>query len=508
MKMTPLALLRSSRPQFVLTGFSVGSLCLFACSSAPPQLPVQGREGLLSQTAVAQKCEEARSGHEKPFVVEWDATDLASFEAKAARDTVFVKYEGCKLEVLYQCSDPVTAGKLGSYGTPTFTSGTKQGFDIQNQGELYAKLPLGAANLSARIDAGESLHLSYFVAGVATSSREAVFESDMQQYAGCGEATHFVWAYNLGAFELDTVEQSKVEASAEMGVAKLGGDTSHREQIVGSGGKIASCDTQDQRGCRVPIRLVLREITKGQSPVATAPSAPISNGGEGSAALPGAPARSPSQELWDHANELGEKGDGAGCLEYLEKALAQSLQLRDQHQFKTDHAICTMLAGKCDEGTRDFRAAIAAADIKREKQDFQLDQKTREVANQYCPSGTAKEHADFILRADRELRAAAKVNDGKTCEALIKGIKDHSIAMFKEGQQKDFDVRGRAEARAGNDYDIAASCVARATKKCASAKKVLELQCETLEGELVQSCRKAVSASFENKLKSESLECQ
>lgn len=166
-----------------------------------------------------------------------------------------------------------------------------------------------------------------------------------------------------------------------------------------------------------------------------------------------------------------------------------------------------MLAGKCDEGTRDFRAAIAAADIKREKQDFQLDRQTREVANHYCPSGTAKEHADFILRADRELRAAA-MNDAGSCEALIQGVKDHSIAMFKEGQQKDFDVRGRAEARAGNDYDIAASCVARATKKCASAKKVFELQCETLEGEMVQSCRKAVASSFENKLKSEKLDCQ
>src|SRR5262249_18309923 len=119
-----------------------------------------GREGMLSTTAVAQKCREAAKGHDRPFVVEWDATDLATFEAKAARDTVFVRYDGCNLEVVDGCADAVSPGRFGAYGTPQFTSGTTQGFDVKNQGELYAKLPLGAASLSGKVAAGETLHLS------------------------------------------------------------------------------------------------------------------------------------------------------------------------------------------------------------------------------------------------------------------------------------------------------------------------------------------------------------
>ncbi len=118
-------------------------LVLFACGGASNVNPVmQGREGMLSETAIAKKCEEAKEGHDRPFVVEWDATDLASFEATAQQRTLFVKYDGCSLKVLYECRDPVAISRFGTYGPPQFTSGTVQGFDIKNEGELYAKLPL------------------------------------------------------------------------------------------------------------------------------------------------------------------------------------------------------------------------------------------------------------------------------------------------------------------------------------------------------------------------------
>src|SRR5262245_795607 len=282
------------------------------------------------------------------------------------------------------------------------------------------------------------------------------------------------------------MEQSSVEAGANVGVAEAGGMSKHSAESVGSGGKLSSCETQDQRGCRVPIRLVLRSVTGGKSPADATPAATTGLTATGA----GATAGGQGKELWDHALELMAKGDGAGCLSMLDRALSQDLRLRDQHDFKLDHAKCEMLAGKCDEGSKAFRGALAASDIKRERTDFQLDRATRDASNEWCPSGTAKNDADFVLRADRELQRAAKVSDGKLCKSLITGIAKHQAALVKTGSnsQADFDIRGRAEARAGNDYDIAAPCVAASTKKCSDGLAVMKLQCSTQEGGLKQSC--------------------
>ncbi|RYZ60681.1 MAG: hypothetical protein EOP08_14535, partial [Proteobacteria bacterium] len=232
-----------------------------ACGGRGVNPAMQGKEGMLSETAIAKKCEAAKEGHDRPFVVEWDATDLSSFESAARQRTLFVKYEGCSLKVLYECRDPNVVARFGAYGPPDFTSGTVQGFDIQNQGELYAKLPLGAATLSGKLEEGEALHLKYFVSGVATSTRESIYRNELASAGGCDGATHFVWGYNLGAFELDTRSKTAAEAEGSMaGVGTAGGKGSREQSAVARGGDIASCSTQDQRGCRVPIRLSLRAI--------------------------------------------------------------------------------------------------------------------------------------------------------------------------------------------------------------------------------------------------------
>ena len=46
-----------------------------ACGGAGTVPTMSGREGMLSKTAIQQKCEDAAEGHLRPFVVEWDATD-------------------------------------------------------------------------------------------------------------------------------------------------------------------------------------------------------------------------------------------------------------------------------------------------------------------------------------------------------------------------------------------------------------------------------------------------
>jgi hypothetical protein len=481
-------------PRLALALSPLVALALAACGGGTPPT-MQGRSGMLSQTAVAQKCEQAAKGHDKPFVVEWDATDLATFEAKAASDTVFVRYYGCNLEVVDGCKDPVTPGRFGKYGTPQFTSGTTQGFDVKNEGELYAKLPLGAASLSGKVQAGETLHLKYFVSGVATDTRDSIYAGDLASVSACAGATHYVYAYNLGAFELSSTEQSSAEAQAGLGNIGAGGSHSHEQSALGAAGDFGSCQTQDQRSCRAPIRLALRALMPGQNPAGAPPAAggtTAQNGGDGPGAGGGDGSRADqAKALWDDAKRKHDAGDGQACLDEANKALGFDMRLNDNDDFKELHAMCEMQAGQCDQGTTDLRATLAAEDTKREKQDWQLDKETREVANEMCPSATAKNDADFVLRAARELKTVAAVQpvpDGAKCQSLIDGITQHLKNI-----KPDASFDGHAYSQGTNQYERAASCVVRASGKCADGIAVLQSQCVLVS---VGGCRDAAAHSW------------
>jgi hypothetical protein len=398
-----------------------------------------GRKGMLSQTAVAQKCSEAAHGHDRPFVVEWDATDLASFEAKATRDTMFVDYEGCSLDVIYGCNDPNVQGRLGTYGQPTFTSGTVQGFDVKNEGELYAKLPLGAASLSARVAAGEELHLKYFVSGVATSTRDSVYRGEIKKYPGCAKATHFVWAYNLGAFSLGSKENNSGEAKVGVGAASLGGDRSHELSQLAQGGDIASCTTQDQRACRVPIRLALRAITDGDNPNDRATPAASLDGVPNPTPVPGAHfdfASTPAGQahaLIEEAQRKKAAGDGTGCLSLFKKALG--IDARQGEHLGYQIAECTMASGDCEEGTKQIRQVLAARDTNHNRLDADLDREARDAANRECPSSTAKNPTDLVIRTSHELARAEAAGDGQTCRAKFEVIDSKIEEADKEARE-------------------------------------------------------------------------
>ena len=448
------------------------SVLASACGGGTPPT-MQGRSAMLSQTAVAEKCGEAAKGHERPFVVEWDATDLATFEAKAQTNTLFVRYEGCKLEVLYDCKDPSGInGKFGSYGQPQFTSGTVQGFDIKNEGELYAKLPLGAASLSGRVSAGETLHLKYFVSGVAISSRDSMYRGEIETIPACANATHYVASYNLGAFELESTSKTAGEGSAGVGNIGAGGSRSHDEASVGRGGDLGSCTTQDQRACRVPIRLVLKAITPGQYPanVARASAAAPSAGGGG----PAVPANvqeqmtvaNESSAAIGKANQLAGEGDGQGCIRMLDRAAA--LDARQAESTRQTYARCLMMAGKCEEGQKMLREVIASQDVKRLRSDESLDKETHDRANNLCPSSTAKTAADFVMRASNEMTKATQAKDLSACRTTFDAI----YAKIGDAEREDRDAynnhtyRTNAHNMGTTALASGAKCVAEAAHSC------------------------------------------
>jgi hypothetical protein len=459
--------------RLLLVGLGASPLLVVGCGGGTPPT-MQGRTGMLSQTAIAAKCTEAAKGHERPFVVEWDATDLASFEAKAASNTMFVHYEGCKLDILYECKDPNVNAKFGNYGQPQFTSGTVQGFDIANEGELYAKLPLGAGSLSGRVSAGETLHLKYFVSGVAMSTRDSLYKGEIDPIPGCANATHFVSSYNLGAFELESTAKSAGEANAGVGNIGAGGSRSHNEASVGRGGDLVSCTTQDQRACRVPIRLVLKAITPGSHPAGnlTAGGPPPGGGAPGTApALPPglqeqmAVSEEVSQAI-GKANELAGEGDGAGCLAKLDRAMA--LDARRADQTRQTYARCLMMAGKCDEGQKMYRDVRAAEDTKRLLSDETLDKEAHDRANNMCPSSTAKSAADFVMRAANEMGKAARAKDLAVCKQKFEAIDAKLEQAEKDDREasKNKAYRTNASNMGKQALQSGAQCIAEASKSC------------------------------------------
>ncbi|MBX3190551.1 MAG: hypothetical protein KF819_26355 [Labilithrix sp.] len=325
------------------------TIFLFACASyacAGAKAPEPSLTLMDRTTAGANRCVVTKS-HTRPFVIEWDATDLSMFEAKAAHDTVFVRYEGCHLTVL-DCSDASLRGKLGAYRPPEWTSGGVEGFDMSTEQELYAQLPLGAASLSGRLDAGEALRLRYFVSGVSIATRDAIHRGELP--ARCTSATHFVEAYNLGAFELASRSRTQAGMSASVGGFGAGARDGKDLAVLKRGGELDACRDEASRAtkrCQVPIRITLRAIDDGDAPPAPAPRP---SGGDKMTALleAGGIRNAAMRKLQD--------GDGAGCLRDLERAAEIDPDPEHVEIVAQLHGQCTMKAGKCDAGKELLRA--------------------------------------------------------------------------------------------------------------------------------------------------------
>lgn len=361
------------------------------CGGAPV-LP--GGAGKLADKTFAGQNRCNPKNADRPFIIEWDATDQSSFQSYAANDVVFVHYEGCTLKPLDGCREDNAKGQFGSYKPVEWTSGGVETLDIHDESELYAKLPLGAATLSGKVQSGEKLHMEYYVSGTRTATRDKVFRSDLAKNPKCAGATHYVYAYNLGAFALATASSLKGEVHGSYLGFGAGGSKGSETKAEKKGGELSACKGETAKEvdtCKVPIRLTLREIDGGTNPEAAALKAP-----ESDAALNAtgqlkmtSDAEKKAVALAQSAETKKQSGDGKGCLADL-----------DQHDVldprpgglstapasgKTagTRAECIMLSGQCAVGKQLFRKALEATksgQIGPERMDVIVDAE----ASQYC----------------------------------------------------------------------------------------------------------------------------
>ncbi|MDD5309212.1 MAG: hypothetical protein PHU25_18010 [Deltaproteobacteria bacterium] len=428
------------RPRSRMTGLAaLGAALAFAGCQAVQHTDTTpagaGPNQMLNDTAVGQNRCDAGKITSSPFVVEWDATDLSTFEAKASRDLVFVRYEGCKIDLLYGCSDNGIPGRYGRYQDPTFTSGTVESFTMKNEDELFAKLPLGAARFGGSVKTGEALELRYYVSGAVNSTRNYVERKAIADNPRCAGATHFVSAYNLGAFELLAHKGLSGEAGVDIQGAGGGAKTTSDSSNLKQGGSLESCETQAQRQCRVPIRLVLQPVDESAqnldkgSPAAAPIAAPID---------PPPPAEdtpwAKAYKLRQSAAQKEQAGDGRGCLDDLERAR----KLEDTEQSRRTSlytgALCSMRAGKCDEGRKMFREYLKNEDKQHKMTDNQITVSVDTLAKSKCPVAQQKDMSGKAQALMVQLQEAQGRSDpqgciaaGKEAEKIVRTARSASV---------------------------------------------------------------------------------
>jgi hypothetical protein len=376
---------------------------------ATGEVRASGQSQLMGKTlAGSSRCDPKH--HDRPFVVEWDATDMSSFQSQAANDVVFVRYEGCDLKVIDSCRLDDQHGVYGAYKPVEWTSGQLEKIDIKDEGELFAKLPLGAASLGGRVQAGEQFHMEYFVSGTRTATRPQSYRGELGKNPGCKGVTHFVYAYNLGAFALGSRSEIKGEVGATVWGIGAGAGRESSQSAEKKGGDIGSCtgeSAKEVETCKVPIRLTLREVSEGDDP-------------DAAAASPGAPDAAnlagkvdakiemddKSRAHYDAALERLRARDGKGCVAALDKRdqsdrNAEILSTNPRSPIALLRAQCVMLAGQCDAGKEQVRKAWQAQHPAEGPE--RTDNVVSAMAGQYCQGGSMSPR-DQLLAASNEIQ--------------------------------------------------------------------------------------------------------
>lgn len=217
------------------------------------------------------KCSVMKSAKE-PLIIEWPATQRAKLEAMAGRGAIAVRYDGCEMEVMAGCRVP----RGYAY---TATTRQKERINIKDEDELYARLPLGAARLSANLEKAGELNVSMTIVGTFETDRSLVHRDELK--GACGGATHVVDALIVGAFEFYAGAQAEVGAEGGVGEVGAGATSSAEKSMLRTAGEEKSCESSTDSddsppdGCGALLRVEVSMIAaaRSRSPIA-APDPP------------------------------------------------------------------------------------------------------------------------------------------------------------------------------------------------------------------------------------------
>lgn len=184
-----------------------------------------------------------RASAAKPLVVEWPAAERAALEARAVRGLVPVRYEGCEMEVLTNCT---AAGEYTYIGTNLKREGVK----IKDADELYAQLPVGAAGLEAKLERAGQLNVDMVIIGRKEATQVEFNERDLE--GRCDEATHVITGLTVGAFSFYAGASAGVGAGVKVGQIGAGASSSSEQEVLKQDGSEDACALAEQGALAPP----------------------------------------------------------------------------------------------------------------------------------------------------------------------------------------------------------------------------------------------------------------
>lgn len=259
--------------RIVSVGVVLASAALFGCATprvvGMPKIP---EAQLPSNLQPQSKCQIAAS-QGSPLVTEWPATEKANLEILARRGAVAVAFSGCSMRVLSNCS------LRGTY-VWNRTSPTSDYIEINDEDELFAKLPLGAVGLEAELKRWGKLTVQTAVSGQLRL--EGIQPNDLPMDGECAQATHVVGALAVGAFTMSTGGGNSVGAGVNATLVGAGGKVGRSGNVVRAAGMADSCGDGTEQAphpnCRSPIQVFLWPIParSGQPGVMAPPAGTLS----------------------------------------------------------------------------------------------------------------------------------------------------------------------------------------------------------------------------------------
>lgn len=170
----------------------------------------------------------------KPMIVEWSSHDRLDLETRLkAEGLVAVRYQGCEMEVLERCR------VLGTY---QYHGGNvkREEVAIDNEDDLYGKLPMGAFRLETKLRRAGQLNVETVLVGSLRADREQVKRTQLTGV--CEGATHFIAGVQVGAFRFFAGGEGEAQGDVarlhvtrqepnivpKEGVVRLGGNAGER----------------------------------------------------------------------------------------------------------------------------------------------------------------------------------------------------------------------------------------------------------------------------------------
>jgi hypothetical protein len=188
------------------------------------------------------------------LVTEWPASAKARLERVLRSQAIVVRVSGCDLEVLEGC-------KIDAPYEFTKTTRSTDTIAIENEDDLFAKLPLGAFGLETELKRTGRLAVRTTVVG---QFKLADADFDKAEGDDCSRATHVVEAVSVGAFTL--FSGGSVRGGGSVGLA--GGGASRNEQVVRQAGVEELCAATGEKPdpqCSSPIQVFLRDFRPPRS---------------------------------------------------------------------------------------------------------------------------------------------------------------------------------------------------------------------------------------------------